>query len=427
MSLPSISMAPAPAAGSIAGNIAAAAAAANAAGAANPAAGVLPVGSSPDPDADQPGAFKPLPVHAAAISQTKISLMKRPEFTFYTVMLLNMEMSWDTSIPTACTNGLFIKLNPGFFMPLLPDERLFLLCHEVGHVAKNHMSRRGSRTPRRWNKAGDYVINDELVLMGLPMPKGGLWDVNYRGMSTEDVYDLLPEDDPNDPQQDWEDIIDADPNNPQHQHQIQQAIQQAAQACQAKGLAGNVPGDVQLMLDKLMKPKMTWDRILRRYMSEKAKVDYSFAKPNRRFFPEFYLPGLDGQSFGAVKVAVDISGSVSDSDFTQFVSEIREILEALQPTYMDFVQFDTQIHSVDRLYQADDLRKLTFTGRGGTDVTCILEHALIEKPKILLVFTDGEFHMPAINPKCDVIWVIHDNPGFTAPFGKVIHYNINRS
>jgi predicted metal-dependent peptidase len=43
------------------------------------------------------------------------------------------------------------------------------------------------------------------------------------------------------------------------------------------------------------------------------------------------------------------------------------------------------------------------------------------KPDWLVIFTDGCFNFPSIRPKCPVIWIIHRNPGWKAPFGKTIH------
>jgi hypothetical protein len=40
------------------------------------------------------------------------------------------------------------------------------------------------------------------------------------------------------------------------------------------------------------------------------------------------------------------------------------------------------------------------------------------------MFTDGEFRFPEIETKSNVLWMIHNNPGFEAPYGKVIHYEL---
>ena len=70
---------------------------------------------------------------------------------------------------------------------------------------------------------------------------------------------------------------------------------------------------------------------------------------------------------------------------------------------------------------ATGVRIVVFHGRGGTKIDPVMEWAKENKPDWLIVFTDGCFSAPTINPKVPVIWNIHGNKGWTAPFGKVIH------
>ena len=71
-----------------------------------------------------------------------------------------------------------------------------------------------------------------------------------------------------------------------------------------------------------------------------------------------------------------------------------------------------------------ELMQLKFTGRGGTDITTVIEWANQNKPQLLMVFTDGFFRFPGIRTKVPTTWLIHNNPTFAAPFGKVVHYEI---
>ena len=42
----------------------------------------------------------------------------------------------------------------------LTDKNLIAaVCHEILHCAYNHFLRRGTRDPKKWNKAADYAIN----------------------------------------------------------------------------------------------------------------------------------------------------------------------------------------------------------------------------------------------------------------------------
>jgi predicted metal-dependent peptidase len=194
------------------------------------------------------------------------------------------------------------------------------------------------------------------------------------------------------------------------------------QSKMAGDAAGTIPGEIQLFLDNLLDPKLPWQTILRKYLQTFAKNDYTFRRPNRRYFPTHLLPSLYSQALLTIDVAVDISGSVTDDEFKRFVSETASILRMMKPEKIRIVQFDTRIQSVDTVKNLHQLMQINFTGRGGTLIEPVLEWADANKPQLLLVFTDGCFRFHRQTSKTDVLWLIHDNPGFTAPFGKTLHY-----
>jgi hypothetical protein len=61
------------------------------------------------------------------------------------------------------------------------------LLHPVLH---NHV-RRSARDPRRWNEACDYAINSPLLDDGLCLPEDVLVGHRFRGMSAEQIYNVL--------------------------------------------------------------------------------------------------------------------------------------------------------------------------------------------------------------------------------------------
>ena len=164
---------------------------------------------------------------------------------------------------------------------------------------------------------------------------------------------------------------------------------------------------------------------MQKYLNQFDKSDYSWKKPNRRFFPQYYMPSLYGMKLMDLTIAVDISGSVSDHDFKVFVSEVHSIFKMMKPNKITLIQFDTQLQHIDQVKNVNELLKLKFTGRGGTDVHPVLEWAEEKKPQLLMIFSDGEFHMPTEKPKnSEVLWLIHNNKAFAGLFGKTIHYTI---
>ena len=356
-----------------------------------------------------------------ALNRAKIRLMSTADAVFFTSVCFSLRFRWDETIPTAATDGKGLFVNTEFFMSLDTDEQVFLMLHESMHAAYLHMLRRGARDPQRWNAAADFVINLQLVQRGFKMPKQGLLDHGYDGMSVEQVYALLPEA----VTLPWPDIMDCD-GDPQNTEREMEDILVRAQlrSKMENDAAGTIPGDIEHFLNKLLEPKLPWQRILQKHMHAYSKDDYTFKKFNRRYFPQYILPGLRTEALMKIAIAVDISGSVSDEEFTQFITETHTIMRMMKPEEISFIQFDTRIQSVHSVKNVKELSQLTFTGRGGTMIEPVLAWVEEHKPQLTLIFTDGGFNFYRQDEVKNVTWLIHNNPGFKAPFGRVIHYNV---
>lgn len=366
------------------------------------------------------------PLHVTALNKAKIALMSKPDSAFFTTLAFSLIHEFNDKVTTAATNGKKIYYNPDFFMSLSNEERVFLILHEAMHCAYLHMERLQSRDARKFNIAADHVINLQLIERGFKMPKEGLADKAYSGLSTEEVYNLLPSSLDNQPMPGFgEDLQEPEGPVEALANEIQDILVRASlQSKIANDKIGTIPGDIQIFLDRLLKPKLPWNRLLQKYLHTFSKNDYSFKKPNRRFFPKHYLPSLYSENLTSIAVAVDTSGSVSDTEFNRFVTETASILKMMKPEKITVVQFDTSIKSADDVKNIRDLMGIQFTGRGGTKIAPVIEWANNAKPQLLLVFTDGQFRFHEEKARSKTLWMIHDNPKFQAPFGKVIHYEI---
>jgi predicted metal-dependent peptidase len=366
--------------------------------------------------------------HDIALSKAKIALMSRPDSTFFCHLAFSLVHQFSDKIKTAATNGRRVLYNPKFFMDLNPEERVFLMLHEAMHCAYLHMERLNGRCPDRFNIAADHVINLQLIERGFKMPKVGLADPQYKELSTEEVYNLLPDNpgqSPGNVPGFGNDLEPGTGDSAQLEADMQDILVRASiQSKMAGDKPGSIPGDIQIFLDRLLNPKLPWHRILAKYIQAFVKNDYSFKKPNRRFFPQHFLPTLYSQKLLNIAIAVDTSGSVSDHEFNRFVTETHSILRMMAPEKITVLQFDTEIKSITDVRNVRELMNITFTGRGGTLINPVLEWANTNKPQLLLVFTDGYFRFYDLETKAKTLWLIHDNEKFSPPFGKVIHYEI---
>lgn len=372
-----------------------------------------------------------------ALTKAKLRLMLDPKSVFFSSLCCGVTHTISNQVPTAGTTGLAIYYNPEFLLSLSPAERTGLLLHEVLHIAFQHVQRKGERDIALFNKAADYAINLIIIDAGFTLPEGGLLDEQYRGLGAEEIYELLDKDDSDEEAAPWEDLLPGSPdeedgedngNSGQQQEAVQEAIDnllvQAAQATEAAGVdLATIPESLREHIIRLTNPEVPWYRILRGFMNRLAKTEYSFKRPNRRYLDQdIIMPSYWGEALELGCISVDTSGSIGEGEFDRFITETSGIVKQLQPKELKVMQWDTKIRNICTVDCIGDVKNLKPHGGGGTNPEPALQWAKKHKPNWFLIFSDGEFwEVPKCNPKVPVIWVIYDNPTFTAPFGKVIH------
>lgn len=95
------------------------------------------------------------------------------------------------------------------------------------------------------------------------------------------------------------------------------------------------------MLEELLKPKINWKVLLRRFMQSLANFDYTWRKPRRRMLPlGIYMPSVYSEGLSKVTFAIDTSGSITEKQFNQFMSEVYAVMKQFSPNIIDVMQFD---------------------------------------------------------------------------------------
>ncbi len=365
------------------------------------------------------------------MSKAKIALMIDPQAIFYATVCMSLEHVWSDYNSTAWTDGTTCGYNIDFWLSLTPEEQVGLIFHESLHVAYLHMCRSLGFDQERFNKAADYVINLIIINAGFQLPKCGLFDRCYEDLSTEEVYRMLPTE-PHDPSfmSDLRPPKDEDEKKAQKQKIDDILIQATIQTrmVQDADLAGLVPGDVLRYVQRLINPVVPWHRHLARYMTSFAKSDWTYARVNRRMLSSgFILPTNQSEAICDIVSLGDLSGSVTQQEIDFYMSNSYSLMRNLRPRSMKFIGFDTKIHDEIDIKNLSDFKNLKFTGGGGTAINPAMQYCLEKKPTFAIIFTDGHFTKASINPGIPIIWIIVNNPGFEAPFGKVIHYNVEET
>jgi predicted metal-dependent peptidase len=319
---------------------------------------------------------------------------------FFASLLLGMPMEEDNRIPTMATNGEWIKYNKKFMETLTLQQTLFILAHEVLHCVFQHMHRREARNHNKWNIAADYVINDLLVKDGIgSMPPMGLLNpqlvIDGKG-TTEGVYNLLPDSDESkqagEPGQGGSmDVVDdASQDQAEMSQKMEEMKVKIVQAQNAAKIAGKLSANLQRLIGDYIKTTVDWRAILRNFITQRAKVDLSYAKPKRRFLAEdIYLPSLSGEALGTIVVAIDCSGSVSPELLKKFAGEVKGIIEDTAPEMTHVIYFDSEVLRQDN-FSRDEEFQVYPVGGGGTAFSPIFKS--IEKqgiePACCVVLTD---------------------------------------
>ena len=190
---------------------------------------------------------------------------------------------------------------------------------------------------------------------------------------------------------------------------------------------------MERMVKKALAPKINWKSVLRGKLNKFNQKETSFATPDKRFLGRgTILPGSRKAELGGltgVKIGIDTSGSIGDSDLGKIYDSIIQILKVYKMD-AEILFWDTEVTSRETFKSDKELLRISPTGGGGTDVNCLFKVLDQERkkspgkkyPPATIIFTDGYF-ASSIKEEYkkfkDVIWVVYDNDNFTADFGIV--------
>lgn len=343
------------------------------------------------------------------------------EHPFIGNIALNMPFKINYSRRTAATNGKWIEYNPRFMDDLNDEERKFVVAHECMHPMLDHNFRRGERQPKRWNMAGDYVINQLLTDEQIgKMPKFALLDKNLYtngGETTDGIYNLLPEQDEDDSMDDCEDGGGSPAEQQQNQAEWKVRVAQAAQAAK---MMGKMSAGLERLVGDLLQPKVDWRDVLRKFVEKCRNDQRSFARPNRRFIGQgLYLPSISGEALGEIVFAIDCSGSIDQATIDQFAAEVHAVKEDGNPTKLHTIYFDSEVSHHD-VFDRDTDVHVEPHGGGGTAFSPVFDYIAEQgiEPVACIFLTDLCCDDFGDAPDYPVLWV--STHADEAPFGEVV-------
>jgi predicted metal-dependent peptidase len=209
-------------------------------------------------------------------------------------------------------------------------------------------------------------------------------------------------------------------------------------------LPGDKAGNLKSKIEQLYKVTKDWKKELRKIVGHSiSPEDKRSAYANKNILiSQNRIARTDKDKYDNMDYMmawIDSSGSMSDDQLRQCLSEVYAVALAKKPIKLVVIQCDTKIQDIKEYTDLKQLKKdmvhATVKGRGGTELKPCWD-LLINDPKykrrpaeLVMVFTDGYLNQYKRNPKTmrNLCWVILDNAGWRLQNKdintKVIHIN----
>ena len=415
------------------------------------------------------------------------------EQPFFGSLALRLPIRPDAGRCTLGSDGIELRYSPAWVAETGADQIKTAIARVCMACSLKHNTRRGERDPKRWQMASQMVTHALLEDAGFTLPEGArsLPDTSVEeayeqlegdgdtsdpdsppspapegagggdqgegesgGEDGDGEQDTAGDDQPDDDGDQGEDegsgeqpsidpsgtgeVMDA-PGAGDTSMEAQADIADLEQAWdetmhQALNLAkaeGNAPGVLADLIKNAHQSTLDWRSLLRRFMLNNSRSDYSWSVPNRRLIDSgLYLPSIYSEGLGRIAIIFDVSGSIWSvpEALEAFWSQLQNIATELKPEQIAVLQVDTAVQAAE-LYGAYSLPDaLDIQGGGGTDFRPGFEWFEQEgfAPECCLYFTDMACsRYPDAEPPFPVLWCDYtQGKGYFAsdpPWGEHIH------
>ncbi|MFQ9509847.1 MAG: VWA-like domain-containing protein [Lachnospiraceae bacterium] len=387
------------------------------------------------------------------VDKVNLSLMEERE-DFYGYFLLQMKREIDLHIsgPTAVNfkgTNYVIYFNPIQFLKLNMKQMESSIKHEILHIVSRHLIRAksliGKYESLAINMAMDVVVNT--YLNDLPSYATTLeWvNVNYaldllpfetfeyyldkiqkaldtlkkahgeKENTTNEIDDFVSEYSVEKTHDLWMESDELEEKT--FQYFTEQYIN--------KSKKGEIPTYIDGLISsmKVQKSEIPWNLYLNRLMgvieSDKKKTTM---RRSRRQPERLDLKGSIKNYKAKIAVALDISGSISDEEFKQAMTEVFMIVKSYKHE-ITIIECDSEIRRVYQVKTIKDIKE-RFHSKGSTQFDPVFAFANSKKFDLLVYFTDGkgEDSLKTIPKKYRVLWVIAgggDSLSVKNPYGIV--------
>lgn len=399
----------------------------------------------------------PTPSHEALLTRLEGGLrLVTASFPHFAGLARTVRLAVDERVPTM---GVFatgrLVVNPAFAERLKENELVFVLAHELYHLALRTHDRAKGSDPLRFNFAHDYIIND--ILRGelgfKTIPAGGLDWPGAREKSAEEIMLEMEKDPSKAPPRPnvWQlvglgsggsgapqgDVFDAaleralfpGESGPDLEAKVKAVLEAAAKALglgqlldalKNRGRGTQTAGTGQMVTALRGLYRSPWEAALQRWLESVSPGERTFVRPSRRDAErtDVVLPGRKREGW-ILNIVLDTSGSMTEA-LPRVLGAIADFCDALGVDRVRLVQCDAALTG-DEFLAPEELVEHAIAGGGGSDLTPALRH-LADDPHVdaVVVLTDGDIAYPPEEPPYAVLWVLPEESTFQPAYGAVI-------
>ena len=368
-------------------------------------------------------------------------------YPFFGSIAADVEYQETEDIKSIKSDGRNIFYNPKYMSCLSAAEQIFVLAHELCHIAFEHTARGKGKDPMIWETATDAVINQMLKRDGLDIIAGGIDYPEAIDYDAEQYYEILlkekldmellfgklegqenpaggggngeqpPESD------DSEDDSEDEDNNDESDQVLLPAEDDSdnedseddehALVEEKESKAGNAVNRDTRIVEEIgnCQPVIDWRLILLDTIN--YGVDWSYT--NAVLENGIVRPVLEEMPVPETEIVLDTSWSVDEELLRNFLRECKNILTFSK---LKAGCFDTVFYGFHDIRTVQDIENMPFQGGGGTDFNVAAE-AFTLRVDNRIIFTDGQAPMP--DKFLKAIWVVYGDETIEPAGGTVIH------
>jgi predicted metal-dependent peptidase len=377
---------------------------------------------------------------AEKLKRARIQIQADNPFFAYLSLYLKFREAKEGELPAWGGMGVDARGNCWYrkdFVEKITDNELKgVIVHEILHLSFLHLIREGRREHNKWNIAIDIVVNYILEQNNFDLPNGCLvaeYDksITVFGQKIENVNKKTPEqiydefkfklktqktfkvsggskrgEGKENPEDDGDSYKGFDYHDYQEgkgggklkeeervelEREWKERLSEAYVTAQQ---IGKVPAEIERLMGNIHKNELNWRNILLKNVQSVIPYDYTYAVPHKKSCSAgYYMPNTTKEMVN-IAVGVDVSGSVGEKEYADFLSEVIGMAQAFRGRIcIRFLTHDVKVQNdyVVENGNVEKIKALKITGGGGTSHKPIMEYIKenVRNIKLAIFLTDG--------------------------------------